>query len=173
MNNGETGDMLVAESPLALHLMVGIAMAPRVIRLLVVEDSSAYRDLVQRAFREHGGQTRWEIALAKDGEEAVEVLFAEESDQEPLPDLILLDWNLPKVSGNEVLMRLKEHRRLREIPVLIFSSSDADADIHAAYGNHANGYIQKPGSLDALTTIVETIEHFWISVAQIPKVARA
>lgn len=147
-------------------------MAPRVIRLLVVEDSSAYRDLVQRAFRELAGQTRWEIVIAKDGEEALQLLFAEESEQEPLPDLILLDWNLPKVSGNEVLTRLKEHNGLRKIPVLIFSSSDADADIHAAYGNYANGYIRKPGSLDALATIVETIEHFWITVAQIPKVAR-
>jgi CheY-like chemotaxis protein len=148
-------------------------MAPRVIRLLVVEDSSAYRDLVQRAFRELGGPTQWKITLAKDGKEALELLFAEESDRDPLPDLILLDWNLPKVSGNEVLMRLKEHPRLRQIPVLIFSSSDADADIHAAYGNYANGYIQKPGSLDALNTIVETIEHFWITVAQIPKLARS
>lgn len=147
-------------------------MAPRVIRLLVVEDSSAYRDLVQRAFRDLGGQTRWKITTAKDGTEALELLFAEESDQDPLPDLVLLDWNLPKVSGNEVLMRLKAHERLRQIPVLIFSSSDADADIHAAYGHYANGYIQKPGSLDALNDIVETIEHFWVTVAQIPKLAR-
>lgn len=147
-------------------------MVPRVIRLLVVEDSSSYRDLVQRAFRELGGQTRWEILIAKDGEEALELLFAEESVKEPLPDLILLDWNLPKVSGNEILRRLKEHQGLREIPVLIFSSSDADADIHAAYGSHANGYIKKPGSLGALATMVETIEHFWITVAELPKVAR-
>jgi chemotaxis family two-component system response regulator Rcp1 len=143
-----------------------------VIRLLVVEDSSAYRDLVQRAFRDLGGQTHWDVTTAKDGKEALELLFAEESDQDPLPDLVLLDWNLPKVSGNEVLMRLKEHQRLRQIPVLIFSSSDADADIHAAYENRADGYIQKPGSLDGLNTIVETIEYFWITVAQIPKLAR-
>ena len=147
-------------------------MAPRVIRLLVVEDSSAYRDLVQIAFRQLGGQTRWDIVIAKDGEEALELLFAKGSDSEPLPDLILLDWNLPKVSGNEVLTQLKEHQRLKKIPVLIFSSSDADADIHAAYGNRANGYIKKPGSLDALTTTVETIEHFWITVAELPKVSR-
>lgn len=147
-------------------------MAPRVVRLLVVEDSSAYRDLMQMAFRRLAGQTRWEIVIAKDGEEAQALLFTEESDRQPLPDLILLDWNLPKVSGNEVLIRLKGHPRLRQIPVLIFSSSDADADIHAAYENHANGYITKPGSLDALANIVETIEHFWISVAQIPKLVR-
>jgi chemotaxis family two-component system response regulator Rcp1 len=157
---------------LVIDLLVGLPMAPREIRLLVVEDSSAYRDLVQRAFRQLGGQTRWKIVIAKDGKEALELLFAEESEQEPLPDLILLDWNLPKVSGNEVLMRLKEHQRLRKIPVLIFSSSDADADIHAADGNYANGYITKPGSLDVLNSMVETIEQFWITVAQIPKIAR-
>lgn len=157
---------------MAIDLLAGLPMAPRVIRLLVVEDSSAYRDLVQMAFRELGGQTRWEIATAKDGKEALELLFAEQTNQEPLPDLVLLDWNLPKVSGNEVLTRLKEHPKLRQIPVLIFSSSDADADIYAAYGNYANGYIKKPGSLDALTNMVETIEHFWTTVAQIPKVTR-
>src|ERR1700743_875063 len=107
-------------------------MAPRVVRLLVVEDSFAYRTLVQMAFRQLAGQTRWELVIAKDGEEALALLFTEESDRgDPLPDLILpdlilLDWNLPNVSGNEVLIRLKEHRRLRQIPVLIFSSSDAD-----------------------------------------------
>lgn len=142
------------------------------IRLLVVEDSPAYRELVLMAFRQLHGPARWEIATAKDGQEALKLLFAEESARDPLPDLILLDWNLPKVSGNEVLMRLKEDHRLCQIPVLIFSSSDADADIHAAYRNHANGYIRKPESLDALATTVETIEHFWVSVAYIPKVAR-
>ncbi len=148
-------------------------MAPRVIRLLVVEDSPAYLYLVQMAFRQHVGQTRWEIVVAKDGEEALRLLFAEELDRGPLPDLILLDWNLPKISGNQVLMRLKEHQWLRKIPILIFSSSDADADIHAAYGSHANGYIIKPKSLDALAAVVETIEQFWIAVAQIPKAVRS
>ncbi len=148
-------------------------MAPRVIRLLVVEDSPAYLHLVQMAFGQHSGQTRWEIVIAKDGEEALQLLFEEQSDRTPLPDLILLDWNLPKVSGNEVLARLKEHRWLRKIPVLIFSSSEADADIHAAYGSHANGYIKKPENLDALAAVVETIERFWIAVAKLPKAVRS
>jgi CheY-like chemotaxis protein len=148
-------------------------MGLRVVRLLVVEDSPAYRNLVQLAFRQHAGQTLWEIVIAKDGEEALGLLLAEESDREPLPDIILLDWNLPKVSGDEVLMRLKEHRRLRKIPILIFSSSDADADIHMAYGHYANGYITKPGSLDALAALVERIEQFWIAAAQIPQAVRS
>jgi CheY-like chemotaxis protein len=74
----------------------------------------------------------------------VSVQFSSRS--EPLPDLILLDWNLPKVSGDEVLRRIEEHQRLRRIPVLVFSSFEADFDIQAAYDSHANGYIAKPGA---------------------------
>jgi CheY-like chemotaxis protein len=71
-----------------------------------------------------------------------------------------------------VLQRIKEHPRLRRIPVLVFSSSEADTDVHAAYDYYANGYIRKPEDPDTLGTIVEIIERFWIAVAQLPKVAR-
>ena len=89
-----------------------------------------------------------------------------------MPDLILLDWNLPKINGSEVLQRIKEHPRLRRIPVLVFSSSEADQDIQAAYDYHANGYITKPGDIDILAATVETIEQFWVAVVQLPKVRR-
>ena len=88
----------------------------------------------------------------------------EENENVPLPNLILLDWNLPKIDGGEVLRRIKQHPRLLRIPVLVFSSSEADEDIHAAYDNHANGYIPKPRTGEALAEIVETIERFWIAV---------
>ncbi len=87
----------------------------------------------------------------------MKVLFGEERTNAPLPDLILLDWNLPKVSGNELLQRIKKHEKLRKIPVLVFSSSHADRDIHDAYDNHANGYIIKPSSFEVLAQIAETI----------------
>jgi two-component system, chemotaxis family, response regulator Rcp1 len=144
----------------------------RIIRLLVVEDSPSYLYLVTNAFSDRGKAIRWELTIAKDGEEALALLFAEENNHLPLPDLILLDWNLPKVTGSEVLSRLKQDQQLRRIPVLVFSTSDADADVHAAYDNHANGYITKPGNSEALAAIVETIERFWIAVAQLPKVSR-
>lgn len=140
----------------------------RTIRLLVIEDNPAYRYLIQAAFAERGVQTHWQTALAKDGEEAMHVLFDEKS---PLPDVILLDWNLPKVSGGNVLHRLKEHRTMRRIPVLVFSSSEADRDIQDAYDGHANGYVRKPDSVRALTDVVETIERFCTTV-QLPKVIR-
>jgi CheY-like chemotaxis protein len=143
----------------------------RTIRLLVVEDDTAYLYLVQKAFSARGEQTRWEVTVAKDGAEALHLLFKEENDRSPLPDLVLLDWNLPKVSGDEVLRRVKEHPKLRRIPVLVFSSSEADDDIHAAYDHHANGYITKPGTAEDLEAVVETIERFWIAIARLPKVA--
>ena len=144
-------------------------MEPRVIRLLVVEDNRAYSYLVQKAFGDRHEEIRWELTLAEDGEEAIRMLFAESA---PLPDLILLDWNLPKLSGSEVLHRLKEHPKLRRIPVLVSSSSDRETDIREAYDYHANGFIPKPASIAMLDKIVETIERFWVAVAYLPKVVR-
>ena len=144
----------------------------RVIRLLVVEDSPAYLYLIQKAFRKRAENTRWDLIVATDGEEAVRLLFEEENKAAELPDIILLDWKLPRISGEEVLQRVKQHEKLRKIPVLVFSSSDTDEDIHSAYSGHANGYITKPGDNDVLASIVETIEQFWIAVAQLPKVVR-
>src|SRR5579862_8585664 len=99
-------------------------MLPRTIRLLVVEDSPAFQYLIRDAFSNRG-EIRWELSIARDGEEALHLLFAEENENVPLPNLVLLDWNLPKVSGSEVLQRIKRHERLRRIPVLVFSSSEA------------------------------------------------
>jgi CheY-like chemotaxis protein len=146
-------------------------MPLRTIRLLVVEDSPSFQYLLREAFSSRD-EIRWELTIAEDGEKALRLLFEEEDENVPLPNLILLDWNLPKVSGSEVLRRIKQHDKLRRIPVLVFSSSEADEDIHTAYDNHANGYINKPLTGKALAGIVETIERFWIAVAQLPKVSR-
>jgi chemotaxis family two-component system response regulator Rcp1 len=141
------------------------------IRLLVVEDSEAYLYLIQKAFGSRGA-IHWDLTTAHDGEQAVKLLFEEERTNAPLPDLIVLDWNLPKITGSELLQRIKKHEQFRKIPVLVFSSSEADSDIDDAYRNHANGYITKPASAEVLSQIVETIEQFWITVAKLPKVVR-
>jgi two-component system, chemotaxis family, response regulator Rcp1 len=146
-------------------------MPLRTIRMLVVEDGPGFQYLIREAFSTRG-EIHWELTIANDGEEALRLLFEDENENVPLPNLILLDWNLPKVSGSEVLQRIKQHDKLRRIPVLVFSSSEADEDIHTAYDNHANGYIKKPRTGEALADIVETIERFWIGVAQLPKVVR-
>jgi CheY-like chemotaxis protein len=145
----------------------------RTIQLLVVEDNTAFLYLIQRAFADRKEQIRWKLTIAQDGQSALDLLFEEEGDGAPLPDLILLDWNLPKVTGSEVLRRVKDHPKLRRIPVLVFSSSEADEDIHTAYDHHANGYITKPDTADALEAVVEAIERFWIAAARLPKVARS
>ena len=142
------------------------------IRLLVVEDDPAYLYLIQKAFGARQEQTKWDLSIASDGAEALQVLMEEEQDDVPLPDLILLDWNLPKVSGGEVLKRMKQDRHLCKIPILVFSSSKSDADVTDAYADHANGFITKPGDTDLLAEIVETIEQFWISVVTLPKMFR-
>jgi chemotaxis family two-component system response regulator Rcp1 len=144
----------------------------RTIRLLVVEDSLPYLYLIRKAFSGRKGDARWEVTAAENGEQAIHLLFEEERDRIHLPDLILLDWNLPGMSGLQVLQRLKTHQNLRKIPVLVFSSSETDEDVHAAYGGHANGYIRKPEDENLLASIIETIEQFWVKVAQIPKVSR-
>jgi CheY-like chemotaxis protein len=145
--------------------------ALKTIRLLVVEDSPGYLYLIKQAFGDRSEETCWELTVAEDGEEALRLLFEEEDENVPLPDLILLDWNLPKLSGADVLRRIKQDQKLRRIPVLVFSTSEADADIHAAYDDHANGYITKPGNTDALAAIVESIERFWLAV-ELPRVLR-
>lgn len=142
------------------------------VRLLIVEDDPAYLYLVQHAFQEAHGRVRWELSTAEDGEEALDLLFAEENAHLALPDLILLDWNLPKVNGCEVLRRLKEHRKLRCIPVLVFSTSTAEKDIRDAYEGHANGYILKLGSVDMLAKMVESVGDFWAIVAMLLNVRR-
>jgi CheY-like chemotaxis protein len=143
----------------------------RTIHLLVVEDNPAYLYLIQKAFSGRGEQIRWNLTVATNGEEALHALFEEEDKSVPLPDLILLDWNLPNVSGGEVLQRIKQHQEFRRIPVLVLSSSDADTDIHAAYDSHANGFITKPWGAEALSATVEAIERFWIAL-RLTKVQR-
>jgi two-component system, chemotaxis family, response regulator Rcp1 len=147
------------------------AQTPQTTRLLVVEDNEAYLYLIQKAFRSRD-EVLWQLAVAHDGEEAIKLLFEEEKTDEPLPDLILLDWHLPKISGSELLQRIKMHKKLRRIPILVFSSSEAESDIHGAYDNHANGYITKPVGAEVLAKIVEAIEQFWTAVATLPKVIR-
>ena len=147
------------------------AQNPQTIRLLVVEDNEAYLYLIQKAFSSRD-EVMWQLTVAHDGEEAIRLLFDEEKADEPLPDLILLDWHLPGISGSELLRRMKAHEKLRRIPILVFSSSDAESDIHDAYDNHANGYITKPVGADVLAQIVETIEQFWVAVARLPKAIR-
>lgn len=144
----------------------------RTVRLLVVEDDPSYRYLIEKAFSLRRQSVSWEIAVVEDGEAAIRVLFEEQENNTPLPQLILLDWHLPRVKGMEVLQRAKQHEKLRRIPVLVFSSSKAEGDIKDAYSRHANGYLVKPDGADLLAALVGVVEEFWAGSAQLSTVLK-
>lgn len=129
---------------------------------MIVEDNEPTAYLIQKAFEASGERVQWDLYFAGDGEEALDRLFRRGVHIERvLPDLVLLDWNLPKISGEEVLRKLKSHEQLQTLPVLIFSSSQKDHDVDLAYKARANGFIPKPSDLNGLFAVVENIEKFW------------
>jgi CheY-like chemotaxis protein len=137
------------------------------IKILLVEDNPGDIRLVREALGECGMNHRLEVVL--DGVAALEYLQREKSSLNgSLPDLILLDLNLPKKDGRQVLMEIKGDADLRRVPVVIFSSSEAGADILSSYDQHANCYIRKPLDLDAFIEVVGRIGRFWIDTAILP-----
>jgi two-component system, chemotaxis family, response regulator Rcp1 len=131
----------------------------------VIEDNVADVRLLEEIFQEL--QANVKIHVAKDGAEGLESLerFCQTGAG---PDLILLDLNLPKVSGHEVLLRLKQNPQTSRIPVLVLTSSRADSDITLAYEFHANAYLKKPATLDEFFGVVRHIKNFWLEVATLP-----
>ena len=140
----------------------------RPVEILLVEDNPGDVLLTQEAFKR--AKIRNNLTIAEDGEMALAVLNKEGAyANAPRPDLILLDLNLPKVDGQEVLAKVKGDDALKRIPVVILSSSKAEQDINQSYDLHANSYVTKPINIQKLTTIVQSIESFWFSVVQLPK----
>jgi CheY-like chemotaxis protein len=131
-------------------------------RILLVEDNPADVRLMREAFAEQGMSV--ELVIAGDGEEATRVL----SDPAKRPDLILLDLNLPRKDGREVLAEIKGHPSLRVIPVLVLTSSEAERDVENSYALHANVYLRKPLSYTELQAIVAAIDSFWLTAARLP-----
>ncbi len=138
------------------------------IQILLVEDNEGDVVLTLEALKE--AKLRNMISVVRDGEEALRFLFKEGKYQEAeTPQLILLDINLPRMDGKEVLSRIKNHDDFRRIPVVILTTSSSEKDIYEAYNNHANCYITKPVDLDKFIDVIHTIEDFWISIVQLPK----
>lgn len=131
-------------------------------RILLVEDNAADVRLLREAFLEQGVSV--ELMVASDGEDATQVL----RDPRRRPDLILLDLNLPRKDGREVLAEIKADPALRSIPVLVLTSSEAELDIEHSYALHANVYLRKPLSYTELQAIVAAIDTFWLTVARLP-----
>jgi CheY-like chemotaxis protein len=134
--------------------------------ILVVEDNQSDIELLRYFMR---AATDVELVVANDGEEALRMLRGESPSGTPLrPQLILLDLNLPRKDGREVLAEIKQDPALRHIPVVVLSTSDAARDVTQAYELQANCYLQKPASADEYLRTVRGIEDFWLTLAKLP-----
>jgi two-component system, chemotaxis family, response regulator Rcp1 len=138
------------------------------VHILLVEDNPGDVDLTLKALQ--NGKLKNTISLARDGEEAMAYLRQEGPyEQAARPDLILLDLNLPRMNGREVLAAVKADAALREIPVVILTSSAAERDIVESYRLQANCYVTKPVDLEQFLTVVRTLEQFWLEIVQLPR----
>ncbi len=138
------------------------------IHILIVEDNPGDARLAVEALAE--GKVSNKISIVQDGVEAISFLRRENGYSDaPRPDLILLDLNLPKMNGKDVLAIIKEDSKLKRIPVVILTTSDADQDIFATYDLHANCYITKPVDFNQFINVIQSIEDFWLSIVKLPK----
>ncbi len=141
-------------------------------RVLLVEDSRGDVILTQRAFRE--ANTFSHIMVAESGEQALAMLRREAGYSDvKTPDIILLDLNLPKMSGHEVLYIIKTDENLKCIPVIIISSSCARSDVIKSYAFHANAYVIKPIDFERTRQLVVQLEQFWLALVKLPDMLRA
>jgi chemotaxis family two-component system response regulator Rcp1 len=138
------------------------------LEVLLVEDNPGDVRLVREALKE--GRFPGHLNVATDGDEASDILWKRGAHKDdPRPDLIMLDLNLPGKNGRTILKEIKADPDLRRIPVAVFSSSTAQSDLDIAYALHANCYIRKPTDLDEYMKVVRSIERFWTTVATLPR----
>ena len=141
--------------------------AGRPVEILLVEDNPGDVRLTREALKE--GKIRNHLHVAADGVEALSFLRQEGPNEgAPRPDIILLDLNLPRKNGREVLEEIKEDPDLRQIPVVVLTTSEAEQDVMKAYTLHANCYISKPVDLDQFIRVIRSIEDFWLTVVKLP-----
>jgi len=138
--------------------------------ILLVEDNEDDVFLTKMAFED--SQFDSALHVVNDGEEALDYLFGRGAHEGRLmPDLVLLDLNLPKLNGIEILETLKADDTLSVIPVVMLTSSKAERDVLASYRHHASGYVTKPSEFSGLVDIVEAIREFWFSTVVLPRTA--
>jgi two-component system, chemotaxis family, response regulator Rcp1 len=140
----------------------------RPLDILLVEDNPGDIRLTREAMKDWSIPPR--LNVVTDGMEALSLLRSPDG-AESAPDLILLDLNLPRVSGREVLKEIKNSEEWRQIPVIVLSTSDSEDDVRAAYELHANCYVVKPAALDRYMEMVQGIEQFWGGKARLPGLA--
>ncbi len=137
------------------------------VEILLVEDNPGDIRLTREVLKE--GRIHNHLNVVEDGEQAIAFLNrAEPYSQAPLPDLILLDLNLPRRNGLEVLQMIKTTESLKRIPVIVFTTSQAEEDIMSAYNLYANCYIMKPIDLEQFIRSIKSIEDFWFTLVKLP-----
>lgn len=137
------------------------------IHILLVEDNAGDIMLIEEALDE--AKVANEVSIANDGEKAIEFLKKNGGYSEaPVPDLIILDINLPRKNGFEVLQFIKESDELKHIPVIMLTTSSSERDIAKSYNSHANCYITKPVGVEEFLSAVTSIEDFWIHLVKLP-----
>jgi two-component system, chemotaxis family, response regulator Rcp1 len=142
-------------------------MSSRPIEILLVEDNPGDVRLTLEAFKE--GNVVNNFTVVNDGVEALAYLRREGQHGKAIqPELILLDLNLPKKDGREVLAEIKADQGLLKIPVVVLTTSAAEEDVSGAYGRHANCYITKPADLDQFLRVVRSVESFWLTLVKLP-----
>lgn len=138
------------------------------IQILLIEDNEGDIFLTREAFDE--GRICNTIQVVRDGQEGIDFLKNILLDKNlNLPDLILLDVNLPKMNGHEVLLEIKKSDDLKHIPVIMLTTSSSEVDILKSYQNHANCYISKPVDVNDFMNAIQSIEEFWMSIVKLPK----
>lgn len=139
----------------------------RPLRVLLVEDNEADAELTRETLE--SSKIRIDLEVVNDGLAAIAYLLRRPPFEKARgPDVILLDLNLPKMDGRQVLAEIKQHEDLLQIPVVILTSSDADKDIARSYKLGANCYVTKPVGLEAFQSIVRSIESFWFMLVKLP-----
>ena len=137
------------------------------IDVLLVEDNAGDVRLTIEALQE--GKILNKLTVASDGVQALAILRKQEGFEDaPTPDIILLDLNLPRKDGREVLAEIKADEALRRIPVVVLTTSQSEEDIVRSYNLHANCYVSKPVDLDRFIDVVKSINNFWFSVVKLP-----
>jgi chemotaxis family two-component system response regulator Rcp1 len=142
-------------------------MLAKKVEILLVEDNPGDIRLIQEAFRD--GQVHSHLNIARDGEQAMAYLRQEGTySKSPRPAFILLDLNLPRKDGREVLAEIKKDKSLRQIPVVVLSTSTSEEDVRRAYDLHANCYVPKPLDVEQLMHLGRALEEFWLGTVLLP-----
>ena len=138
--------------------------------ILLIEDNADDRDLAIRAFKRNNVLNP--VTIARDGAEALTMLLGDDHGDRDSPALILLDLNLPKVNGREVLRRIRADPRTRAVPVVVLTSSKEEEDLRSAYDLGANGYVRKPVAFSEFTEAMRAVGMFWMLFNEPPPVPR-